>query len=276
MRSSMRKTRPAVPVVVAALAVLVLQAAPAWADAPSNDDVADATPIAALPFTDVTDTTEASQGATDDSCSGAGASVWYAITLPSTTYVEVNTVGSAYDTTLQAFTGTIDSLSMIVCNDDHYGLQSRLGFEAVGGQTYLVMVGSYGGGPGGPMTLNVFETEPPPPPYDLALGSIGGSANGKTGIATVRGTITCNSDGSYQIEGRLRQKIGRLILLAPWSAWGECTGGSVDFQALAESSGGLFTSGAATLDAMYLSGCNDTSCDQEYPEAVSIRLKGSR
>lgn len=276
MRASQMKVRSGAPIAVAVLLALVVQATPAWAAAPSNDDVANATPVPAVPFTDVTDTTEATPEATDGSCSGSGPSVWYAITVPSTTYIEVNTAGSAYDTTLHAFTGSVGSLELLACNDDYYGLQSRLGFEAVGGETYHVMVGSYAGGAGGPMTLNVFETEPPPPPFDLAFGSIGGSANGKTGVATIRGTITCNSDGSYWIEGRLRQRVGRLILLASWSASGECTGGSAVFQAPAVSDGGLFTSGAATVEGIYLEGCNATSCDTEYPDTVSIKLKGSR
>jgi hypothetical protein len=264
--------------VLMAIASVVLLAAPAWAAAPGNDDVANPTPITSVPFSDQVDTSEATVTADDHPCRlnpEAGANVWYTLTLAQTTYIEINTAGSSYDTTLSASIETAGGRDMFACNDDsEYGLASKIEFEAQAGQTYLVMAGTYYGSAGGALVVNAFETEPPPPPYDLTNGSLTGSVNAKTGTVTLRGTVTCNSDGWFQTWGTLRQRIGRLILSTRYEVYGECIGGVGAWEAAGlQSPGGLFTSGSATV-SQYTYGCNETSCDEDVRGDVVIKLKG--
>lgn len=258
-----------------AIALVVLLAAPAWAAAPGNDDVANATPITSVPFSETIDTSEATPEDTDVSCSGGGATVWYSVTLADGRWLQIDTNGSGYDTTLQVFTGSPDALDLVTCDDDGgIGVASLVRFEATGGTTYLVMVGSFSGGAGGHLAVNVAETEPPPPPYDLTNGSLTGSVNAKTGTVTLRGTVTCNSDGWFQTSGTLRQRIGRLILSTGYEVYGECIGGVGAWEAAGlRSPGGLFTSGSATV-SQYTYGCNETSCDEDVRSDVVIKLKG--
>lgn len=71
-------------------------------------------------------------------------SVWYNWVAPTSGQVEVNTIGSNYDTSLGAYTGSaVNSLVTIAGNDDFYGLLSRVVFNVVAGQTYQIAVDGY-------------------------------------------------------------------------------------------------------------------------------------
>ncbi|HEY9597403.1 MAG TPA: calcium-binding protein [Cyanophyceae cyanobacterium] len=71
-------------------------------------------------------------------------SVWYDWVAPASGQVEVNTIGSNYDTSLGVYTGSaVNSLLTIGGNDDFYGLQSRVVFNAVAGQTYQIAVDGF-------------------------------------------------------------------------------------------------------------------------------------
>ena len=84
--------------------MLVGLAPSAFAAAPGNDNVADATDVASLPFSDSSvDTTEATTEATDPlTCSGAAHSVWYVYTAGADGFVNFNTFGSDFDTVLRS------------------------------------------------------------------------------------------------------------------------------------------------------------------------------
>ena len=163
--------------VALALVLSLLAFAPAaQAVAAANDDVGSATAISALPFADSLDTSDATTAPDDPSCAGSGHTVWFAWTPGADARVEANTFGSSYDTTLSVYTGARGALSQLVCNDDSGGLQSRLEWQASAGTTYYVMVASYGGGPGGSLSLSVHEAAPPPPPPNddfAGAGTIG-------------------------------------------------------------------------------------------------------
>jgi hypothetical protein len=120
-----------------ALALLLLAVAPAAAAAPGNDNIANATAITALPYSDAISTVEATtDDAGDPNCSGNGHTVWYILTLPADTHVGANTFGSSYDTTLSVYTGSPGALNQIACNDDAgFGLQSSVAFIAAAGVT---------------------------------------------------------------------------------------------------------------------------------------------
>jgi hypothetical protein len=133
--------------------------------APANDEIAHATVIPALPFTDgPLDTTAATTAADDPDCFswGTGPTVWYVVTPTTDLSIIIDTFGSDYDTTLSVSTGVPDALTPLACNDDFQNVQSRVAFSAVAGTTYYIMVGSYGGGPGGRLRFQAVAGGPPP------------------------------------------------------------------------------------------------------------------
>jgi hypothetical protein len=154
------------------LVLLLLTALPAQAAAPPpNDDVDQATPIEALPYSDELDTTDATRAPDDPVCIGEGRTVWYALTLAQTTPVAITTSGSDYDTTLAAYTGTRGDLQEIACNDDvAEDLHSRIRFTATADTTYYVMVGAFDDGPGGQLVVTAEERVLPAPPPNDAIG----------------------------------------------------------------------------------------------------------
>ncbi len=60
-------------------------------------------------------------------------SVWWNWTAPVSGQVELNTIGSNYDTSLGVYTGSAVNSLTTSGNDDFYGLQSRVIFNAVAG-----------------------------------------------------------------------------------------------------------------------------------------------
>jgi hypothetical protein len=119
--------------------------------------------IATLPFIDRIDTSQATAAPDDPSCGGSDHSVWYAYTPPEDVTIEATTVGSRYDTTLSAWTGTRGDLERIACNDDTpEGLHSRIVFRASAGTTYYLMAAAFETHGGGLLTLSVYETGPSP------------------------------------------------------------------------------------------------------------------
>jgi len=74
------------------------------------------------------------------------ASVWYSYTPAATQDVNLDTLGSNYDTLLAVWTGTRGSLSPVVCNDDSAGTtQSGLWFSASAGTTYYIEIAQWNG-----------------------------------------------------------------------------------------------------------------------------------
>jgi hypothetical protein len=135
---------------------------------PPNDDIDAALAIEALPFAHVVDTRGATQAPDDPACHGAGPTVWYTLTLPTTTYVQVDTAGDShhdvtrYDATVSVSTGTRGALTRIACEHGPFDVISSTyaRFLAEAGETYHVMVGAYGSGRGGILALNVWMPLP--------------------------------------------------------------------------------------------------------------------
>ena len=146
--------------ILAAVAVLG-NATAAQAAPPSNDDIADAIVVTAVPFTDSVNTSEATYVATDTGCGPA--TVWYRFTPADSGFIEFHTAGSDYDTTLGLHTGEPSALNLVQCNDDSvYGLQSRIIAEVAAGETYYISAGHCCGageigqvGPGGNLVFTV-------------------------------------------------------------------------------------------------------------------------
>ncbi|TLS35309.1 hypothetical protein [Pseudalkalibacillus caeni] len=133
---------------------------------PPNDLCTSATPIAALPFTDTTNTCTASLDYNSpclDGDTGDYFSVWYTYKPTTDMQITANTVGSDYDTVLSVFTGSCDNLQFIDCDNDSGGNQtSRISFAASAGVTYYFMIGGYSEVSCGDLVFNVLELIPPP------------------------------------------------------------------------------------------------------------------
>jgi subtilisin family serine protease len=121
---------------------------------PDNDDLAAARVITGFNVretaTNVGATREAGEP-TDPNADAGDVSVWWRWTAPSATRVQIDTLGSSFDTTLAVYRGTdFGSATLIDANDDAAEnlLQSLVTFDAQGGVTYLIAVNGYVGAVG--------------------------------------------------------------------------------------------------------------------------------
>jgi hypothetical protein len=249
---------------------------PAFAQ-PVNDDRADATVVPGLPFTESYSTVDATSEPDDPDCSGTGATVWYTFTPSAGGFVAANTFGSDYDTTLSVYTDD-GSLTQIACNDDFNDLQSFVVWEVTAGTPYLIMVGSYGSGPGGNLTITV-EEGLPPLVIDVGLDAKS-SVRAKTGVATITGTVLCNEPATvYGIGGQLEQRRGRNLLVAYWympEAF-ECTPPSTPWQATAGGDTTFFTGGKAVVRFVSAYACGEQTCDDVWIEGpIPVHLTGKK
>jgi len=139
---------------------------------PPNDNFANAINIIPYTFGDVQDssgaTTEStdptppcvqqSQGNTGGHPNGAYNSIWYKFTPVVSAGLNVDTIGSSYDTVLSVWSGSPGSFVNVACNDDiipGVNIQSQLAnVQLTAGTTYYIMVSSFG----------------PPNPNPVALG----------------------------------------------------------------------------------------------------------
>ena len=206
----MRMRNLSVAIVVAAL-VGTFPAIEALAQPPSNDSRAGAVLVTSVPFLHEEDTSEATASG-PKFCSNNG-SVFFKLHATSDQDLQVDTIGSGYDTVLAVFTKTAGVINEIGCSDDAVGLTSAVRFHADAGMTYVFMVGFCCGngqsGGGGNLTFAVSET---PTGIDF-MANVG--AHGTVdpdGIARIRGRAECSQRGVVFIEGTVRQRRGDLFV----------------------------------------------------------------
>ena len=111
----------------------------------------------------------------------ASHSVWWRWTAPGSGLVAFNTNGSNFDTVMVAYTGSaVNALTEVAWDDDSgTGLQSALGFNALAGTTYRIVVDGYGSNTGD-ITLN--WTQQTGPANDMFANAI--ALSGATGSTT--------------------------------------------------------------------------------------------
>jgi hypothetical protein len=238
--------------------------------APPNDDFDDATLITELPFTDSTDTSEATRAGDDPLCVGEGSTVWYAFTPNQDMSITADTFGSDYDTILSVYTGWRGNLFPIACNDDTASLQSRVAFDAMANETYYIMVGAFGDMPGGNLVFNVYVS-PPPLEFDLSIDPVG-LVKASTGMMTLSGQVTCSRPASVYIYGDVQQRAGRSFIRGYFynAVW--CDGETV-WKAGSSGENGIFKPGKADVNAF----ASASTGDGEYAsdsETLTVRLRG--
>jgi hypothetical protein len=184
--------------------MVVLGAAPASAEVPTNDTIQGAKAITEVPFSEVIDTTEAT---TDDEDAAINApcgapatngSVWYALTATANGYL-VDVSASDFGAGVIVATGTPGNLSIVTCGPQ------VVGFEATPGELYYLMAFSDTPEvPGGQLSIAVSEAAPPPK-VSMTVNDIG--QVDKDGIATISGTYTCDGEAELvEVFGTLQQE----------------------------------------------------------------------
>lgn len=147
----------------------------AHASSPANDDLADATQIASIPFTDNVDTTQATREM--DELQGHGCSidrtVWYRVRVQERTRVTIR-FGTTDDQSLGLYVGSeLPSMRTLECFDGRYQAE----IELLPDLDYAIQLGSYSwiGTPsrGGAMTISLDPWDetwwpplPRPPPNE--------------------------------------------------------------------------------------------------------------
>lgn len=182
---------------------------------PPNDDFGTATIIPSLPYTNTTNTTQATTAADDPTCGGLGRdrSVWYNFTATSDVVVRVNTTGSNYHTIIGIFRGPRGAFTSSVCaNDPVGGGETNVSLSVPAGVSVHIMIATPTGGTGGNLTVNVGVAPPPPPRIELTMliGSplkFSSNRASVTGVAELSRTVT----GTLCVHARLSQPFGLSI-----------------------------------------------------------------
>jgi hypothetical protein len=258
-------------VLVATVALLALTATPVAAAAPDNDLPVGATVVdtSALPQVFDQDTTEATVTTDDVGCGAGGvdaASVWYQITPSEDVFLLVSAVGSDYLVGINLFAGTAESDGLIDCGDVFIGLAAQAG------TTYYVMLADVEGEAplGGSLHLEVSLL---PPPIELSLTvEPAGSVDTRTGLATLRGTVSCNvPDASAEITVVLTQTSGRFTIHGAGQSETLCTDTPTPWSVEVNGDNGKFGGGkvSAVVEAF---ACDPFSCG-DTGVTIAARLR---
>lgn len=192
-------TKPIRRIAMAALGfaaiVLVLAwsqgAAPAYAVHTGNDAFANAVVIG----TGSPAATDSTVGATVEGgeplpCGFIGSTIWFSFTPAVNSLVTVDTINSNYDTVVAAYTGNaLNTLTLVACDDDTFGLQSEIIFLATAGVTYHIQAGGFDVNTGD-LTLNLSAVE-------LGPASIEVSKTAEVDGFIVSGTISITNVGDF-------------------------------------------------------------------------------
>jgi hypothetical protein len=251
-----------------AMVLLLVAATPALAAAPSNDTIAGATVISALPFSDTVDTSEATTDADETAaaqpCRAIGApatekAVWYKYTASANVRLLVDTAASSYTTGIAAYSGTPTAATFITC------APRQLSTPVAAGETrYLMVFGDTPGSPGGMLRITVQEA-PPLPQVSLTIDPLG-AFDPQSGSATISGTVTCTGTADFVgVNGSVTQSVGRFTINGFFfsSAPIACDGTAHAWSGTTQSSNGKFAGGPATaqVDAF---ACNVSGCGSDH------------
>lgn len=247
---------------------------------PPNDDFNNATVISQIPATITEEVSHATTAFDDPFCGTRNQTVWFAFTPTQTMFLEANTFGSNYDTTLGVFTGSRGALTQIACNDDSNGtFQSRVRFNAVAGVTYYFEVSSFLSVTSANLVFNLLLG---PPPLTIVPGVTQfGSVDPTTGAATISGFVVCSKQAFVDISGQLKQVHGGTPIDGFFDAFIACDGPTpwtATIQTIPSlfhgRSAALFTGGKATVSATASGFDFDNGVNVQQNLQVDITLRG--
>jgi hypothetical protein len=114
----------------------------------------------------------------------------------------------------------------------------------------------------------------PPLEIDLAIDRFGG-VNGSTGVATVRGTVTCSRQALASVDGSLQQRIGRVLVDAFFFTFFECDG-VTPWEAEVVAPNALLVGGPVEVSAFAFAD-DPTGGEPAFAqETATVRLRGGQ
>ncbi len=244
-------------------------APPVLAASAPNDDIAQATQITSLPFSDTVDLATATEAAGDLDCSGLADThtVWYTITPQTDMRLGLRTQSDGREVSTSVASGSPGSLTFLQCS-----FSSTQAFDAKAGTTYYIQLATAGDDPGGVVTFSVAQVQPLT--VSLALRRTGSISS--DGVVTVGGTLRCSrtlAPGSeVVVQGTLVQgdATGWLV---PFHFTNGCSTSPMRWETTVQllSSTG-FTRGTARLTATGFA-CDEFICAENNTQQATIRLK---
>ena len=207
--------------------------------------------------------TATNTGATAESGEPAGAgtsgevnSVWWSWTAPTSGYVEVNTIGSDFDTLLAVYTGsTVDDLTLVAANDDAFDTQSQLLFLAQIGETYHIAVDGYESTTGD-IVLKL-GTTPDNDNFNSASVVAGGTVTG--------GNLAATREGGEPIGAGSSEPVNSV-----WWSWTASTTGEVQIDTIGSDFDTLLAVYTGTaIDELTQVAAND---DFDFPNSLASRV----
>lgn len=274
----MKVMRMAAFAVTSALAILAFGASAAVAAPPANDVIegASAIGLGASVEADTSEaTTDAQDAALNANCGAPAtdASVWYSYTPASDGGAIVDVSQSSYSAGVLVGTGSPGALDLVTCGP------GAVTFRASAGTTYYILAIDDqfdGGGNGGTLRLNLAEA-PPPPTIDVRVDPIG-TVNGKTGVATVSGTLTCSNADFVNVFTVLQQRIGVRATVTGFGGFfadgSQCDGTSHPWSADITPHGEKFA-GGKSASFTFSFGCGRFECTSGFVEQT-VKLRGRR
>lgn len=257
-----------------ALAVTLGAAPAAWAVPPTNDEPSGAVEVAIGDHVTL-DTTEATTSAADAELnSGCGApetkaSVWYTFTSAVDTGVVFDMTASSYSGGFLVFEEAPSASTLVSCGP------GTVAVGASAGTTYYVMViddDADDTANGGILELDILDA-PPPPTVDLTVDAT--AKVDKDGVAHITGSYTCTDADFVQIEGQLRQSVGRFVISGFGFVFdeGTCDGTAHPFAMDVRGDNGTFAGGKAA-SIVFGFACNSFYCADGFHEQTVRLTKG--
>jgi hypothetical protein len=243
--------------------------------APSNDTIAGATVVPALPFSDTVDTTAATTDADDaqlgasdgPDCAFGSApnSVWYKFTAG--TEGKLALEASGYVVGLVIATGSPGALTTSSC-----GLFSAQ-TPTVPGTTYYVLAFDVFGEGGGTLDINFLV---PPPPPTLTVTAIGGTVN-RAGAATINFAYTCTNASTIDAFVQVTQAVGRFSISGFDFLFSDatCDGTQHIWSTTIFPQNGKFSGGRAELfSSIEVCGSFECTSAPELTQSIQLRRNG--
>jgi hypothetical protein len=254
--------------VAGAVLASLLNVAAAAAALPNNDLPEDAIAIdVPLPVAFSQDTTEATVTTDDVGCGAGGfdrATVWYTFIPTETIELFISTEPSSYGVAVNIFDTTPDADHLTAC----FAGAEIVKLEA--NRLYYLMFADADGDELNGGELSVMLGVPPPPlEISLAVDPVGSIS--KSGIATIRGTLTCSEPADRaELWGWLRQSVGRFTIVGGGFAGASCGSEPTPWSLVLEGQDGRFAGGRATVEINAFA-CGASSCGEVFTIA-SVRL----
>jgi PKD repeat protein len=146
-------------ILLVAVMLAVLAPGNAAAAAPGNDDIANATQVQSLPFSDTVDTTEAGQQDNEGGCGPPTHTVWYVINLPHDATLTLHIRATGFNNpSATLWVGGHPPNANPVCG----GPEGDLTYRVQAGQTYYLQIGTrFFWEPGGIVEVSIDEIPAP-------------------------------------------------------------------------------------------------------------------